>query len=336
MRVAVVGVGVMGRNHARVYSEMDDVELVGVVDADPVAAARVAQRFRAPAYADLAALLAEAQPQAISVAVPTSLHCSVAQQVIESGVHVLVEKPIASSVPEGQALIAAAERHSVVLAIGHVERFNPAVVELKRRLETGDLGRVFQIFVRRVGPFPPRVKDVGVTVDLATHDLDVMCHLVGARVIRLYAETEQRVHTEHEDLLSGLLRFADGTVGILDINWLVPTKIRQLTVVGERGMFHVDYLTQTLRFYENETAREGWESLQVLRGVTEGNMIQLRIVQREPLRVELEAFIAAARGRSSTIVTGAEGLRALHLAERLRESGRMGQVIAEPDLALAA
>ena len=332
MRAAVIGVGSMGRNHARLYNEIDGVELVGVADADPAVAARVAQQFKVPAYTDFAALLDETRPQAVSVAVPTSLHREVAGLAIERGVHVLVEKPIASTVAEGRELIAVAQQRGVVLAVGHVERFNPAVIELKRRLDAGELGRVFQVFARRVGPFPPRIRDVGVTIDLATHDLDVIGHLVGARVTRLYASTEQRIHATHEDMLTGLLHFADGTVGVLDINWLVPTKIRQLSVIGERGMFQVDYLTQTLRFYENETAHEGWEPLQVLRGVTEGNMIQLRVAQREPLRVELETFLAAVRGEPPAIVTGAEGLRALHLAEKLRESGRSGQAIVEPDL----
>lgn len=322
----------MGRNHARLYNEIEGVELVGVADADPVIVARVAGQFKVPAYTDCAALLDETHPQVVSIAVPTSLHRAVAELAIERGIHVLVEKPLASTVAEGRELIAAAQQQGIVLAVGHVERFNPAVTELKRRLDAGELGRVFQIFARRVGPFPPRIRDVGVTIDLATHDLDVMGHLINARVARLYASTQQRIHAQHEDMLVGLLHFADGTVGVLDVNWLVPTKIRQLSVIGERGMFQVDYLTQTLRFYENATAYDGWEPLQILHGVTEGNIIQLRVTQREPLRVELEAFLAAVRGESQAIVTGAEGLRALHLAEKLRESGRTGQVIVDPDL----
>jgi predicted dehydrogenase len=120
--------------------------------------------------------------------------------------------------------------------VGHVERYNPAVVELKRRLDAGELGRIFEIVARRKGPFPDRVRDVGVVMDLAAHDLDVMWYLTGAEVTRVYAETAQRVHESHEDLLLGTLRFSDGILGVLDINWLTPTKIRELSVIGERGM----------------------------------------------------------------------------------------------------
>ena len=137
------------------------------------------------------------------------------------------------------------------LTVGHIERFNPAVVELQARLRAGELGRVFQVHARRVGPFPERVRDVGVVLDLAPHDIDVMRFLLDSEVARVQAETEQRINTEHEDMLAGVLRFANGVVGVLDINWLTPTKIRELSVLGERGMFVVDYLARELTFYEN-------------------------------------------------------------------------------------
>ena len=122
-----------------------------------------------------------------------------------------------------------------MLTVGHIERFNPAIRELRRRLAAGELGRIFQIHATRLGPFPARIRDVGVVVDLAPHDLDVMRYLVGSEPIRLYAETERRIHTEHEDLFIGIMKFANGVVGMLDINWLTPTKRRTLTVTGERG-----------------------------------------------------------------------------------------------------
>jgi predicted dehydrogenase len=211
--------------------------------------------------------------------------------------------------------------------IGHIERFNPAVMALRDRLADGELGRVFQVDARRQGPFPARVQDVGVVIDLAVHDLDVMRFVTGSEIKRVYAETERRIHSSHEDLLSGLVRLEDGTVGTLAINWLTPTKIRELYVTGELGMFRVDYLTQDLYFFENASAPvEEWP-IRVLRGVSEGKMIRHVVAKREPLRVEQEAFLSAVRGEAPIPVTGRDGLRALELAKAVVTSGLKHQVV---------
>ena len=299
MRTAVIGVGSMGRNHARVYWELPGVELVGVADADPSAAANVARRYNTRAYSDYRQMLDEQHPQAVTVAVPTSGHAEVALEVIARGIHLLVEKPIAANLAEGQAMIAAAEAAGVTLMIGHIERFNPAVIALKEQLAQGALGQVFQLDAHRQGPFPTRINDVGVVIDLAVHDLDIFRYVSGSEIVRVYAEIQQRVHTTREDLVQAVVRMASGAVGSLAINWLTPTKIRLLTVLGERGMFQVDYLTQDLYFYQNATAAGGdWDTLRVLRGVSEGQMTRPVIAKKEPLRAELEAFLAAA-GKSA-------------------------------------
>lgn len=328
LKVAVIGVGAMGGNHARVYSELPGVELVGVADSDAAAAQATARRYGGESYSDYRRLLDEQQPDAVTLAIPTIDHLEVALQVIQRGIHLLIEKPIAYSVEEGKQIIAAAEEAGIRLMVGHIERFNPAVVALKERLAKGELGRVFQIDARRQGPFPARVKDVGVVIDLAVHDLDVMRYITGAEIIRVFAETEHRIHSTREDLLSGLIRLDDGTVGTLTINWLTPTKIRELYVTGECGMFRVDYLTQDLYFFENATASGAeWETLRVLRGVSEGRMIRHVVAKKEPLRAELEAFIAAIRGQIPVPVTGLDGLKALALAQAIVTSGLEHRVI---------
>jgi UDP-N-acetylglucosamine 3-dehydrogenase len=322
LKVAVIGVGAMGRNHARVYSEMPDVELAGVADADEQAAQAVARWLNTRAYVNYLEMLDEQKPQAVTIAVPTVDHLSVGLEAIQRQTHVLIEKPIASDVKEGQQIIAAAEQAGVQLMVGHIERFNPAVTALRERLANGELGRVFQIDARRQGPFPARVKDVGVVIDLAVHDLDVIRYVSGAEIVRVYAETERRIHSTREDLLAGLVRLDNGAVGTLTINWLTPTKIRELHVTGERGMFRVDYLTQDLYFYENaEAASGGWDTLRVLRGVSEGQMTRYVVAKKEPLRAELEAFVAAARGERSSAVSGRDGLIALELAQAVAASG---------------
>lgn len=327
LKVAVIGVGSMGRNHARVYADMPDVDLVGVADLDETATAEVARRYGGRVYRDYRELLDVERPDAITVAVPTVDHLEIALAVVERGIPLLIEKPIAAHVAEGQQIIAAAERASVPLMIGHVERFNPAVIALKEHLAAGELGRVFQIDAHRQGPFPARVKDVGVVIDLAVHDLDVMRYVTGSDVARVYAETERRIHSHHEDLLSGLVRLEDGAVGTLTINWLTPTKIRELYVTGEQGMFRVDYLTQDLYFFENATAPTGDWQFRFLRGVSEGRMIRHVISKREPLRLEQEAFLAAVRGHSPIPITGQDGLRALELAQAIVTSGLEHRVV---------
>jgi UDP-N-acetylglucosamine 3-dehydrogenase len=328
IRTAVIGTGAMGRNHVRLYHDLSDSDLIAVADSDSVAAEAVARRHGVRFYTDYKAMLDTEEIHALSICVPTTLHLQVAAEVIRRGIHVLIEKPIAASVDEGQEIIDLARDQEVVCLVGHVERFNPAVVELKRRLDQGELGRTFEIVARRKGPFPVRIRDVGVVLDLAAHDLDVMWYLTGAEVTRVYAETAQRVHKSQEDMLSGLLRFSDDTVGVLDINWLTPTKIRELSVIGERGMFQVNYLTQDLFFFENADAGEVWDHLSILRGVGEGRMIRHVVGRREPLLTELEAFLATVRGAKVPVVSAEDGLRALRLARAIVKSGVENRPIA--------
>ena len=328
IKVAVIGVGSMGRNHARVYSELPEAELVAVADADGQVADKVASQFGVKAYADYQQMLEVECPQAVSIAVPTALHEEVATAALKAGAHVLVEKPIAATLEEGQRLIELAKRMNRQLMVGHIVRFNPAMQALKQKLADGDLGRIFQIFCRRAGPFPARIRDVGVVVDLAPHDVDIMRFLTGLDPIRVFAETERQIHTDHEDLLWGMLRFPDSVVGSLEINWLTPTKIREVLVLGERGLFRVDDLTQDLYFYENAQANGTmWPALQTLKGVSEGSMTRYALQRYEPLKAELQAFLKAVEEGAAVPVSGEDGLAALRLALALVESGQTHRVI---------
>jgi predicted dehydrogenase len=341
LRAAVIGVGAMGQHHARVYAQMSGTQLVALADLNTEASAQVARTYRLPVYDDHCQMLQDARPEVVTVAVPTEFHCQVALDALRAGCHVLVEKPIAATEVQGLQLIEEADRQGRKLMVGHIVRFDPAVQALKERLEAGELGRIFEIRCRRLGPFPARVRDVGVVIDLATHDLDLMRHLSGQEAIRVYAETEQKIHSAHEDILVGTVRLGDGTIGILDINWLTPSKIRELTVTGERGMFLIDHLTQDLYFYENaETNGQAqlphgattmrWSAISHLRGVSEGRMIRYPIQKYEPLKAELESFVQAIVDDSPVPVTGQDGLAALRLAQALVESGREGRSITFP------
>jgi predicted dehydrogenase len=328
MKVAVIGAGAMGRNHARIYAEISGVELVGVADADGTVAEGVARRNGTRSYTEYLRMLDEEKPDAVTIAVPTVDHFTVAMQTIQRGIHLLIEKPIAFTVDEGERMTAAAKAADVQLMVGHIERFNPAVIALKERLAQGELGRVFQIDARRQGPFPARIRDIGVVIDLAVHDLDIMRYVSNAEITRVFAETERRIHSTREDLVSGLVRLDNGAVGSLTINWLTPTKIRELYVTGECGMFYVNYITQDLCLYENATATGGnWDTMQMLRGVSEGRMIRYVVAKQEPLRAEIEAFLAAVRGEIPVPVTGVDGLKALALAQAVVTSGIENRVV---------
>jgi UDP-N-acetylglucosamine 3-dehydrogenase len=332
LRAGVIGLGMMGRNHVRVWDEeVAGVELVAVADPDPAAVQRATAGRRARGYDDLDRMLADEQLDVISVVAPTSLHRPVALAALEAGVNVLVEKPIAATREEALEMMSAADRAGRMLTVGHIERFNPAIRELRRRLDANELGRIFQIHATRLGPFPARIRDVGVVVDLAPHDLDIMRFLIGSEPVRIYAETERRIHTEHEDLFNGMIKFANGVVGVLDINWLTPTKRRTLTVTGERGMYVADYIAQDLVFYANQDAPDTWinpgAGVQVS-SVAEGEMTRRAIQRREPLVVELEEVARAIREGGPPPVAPRDAMIALLLARKMVESAETGSVLA--------
>lgn len=327
-KVAVIGVGSMGRNHARVYWELPNADLVGVVDINEEIATSIANRYNTTAYTDYRKMLDEQHPDAVTICVPTSKHLEIALEVIQRGIHLLIEKPIAFNIEEGKKIIAAAKKSDVKLMVGHIERFNPAVIALKKHLAAHELGHVYQVNVNRQGPLPIRINDVGVVIDLAVHDLDIIRYVTDCEIVRIYAETQSGIHSQYEDMMSGLMRLSDGTIGSLLINWITPTKIRELFVTGNFGMFKVDYLTQDLYFYENSFMNASqWDNLGLLRGVHEGRMIRYHVDKREPLRSEQESFLAAVQDDASLVVSGQDGLRALELAEAIVTSGKEHQII---------
>lgn len=336
LKAAVIGVGSMGYNHVRVYREMEnEVELVGVEDHDPQTASKVGARFGVPAFTDFRKLLDEAQPDLVSLAVPTSLHYEIGKELIERGVHVLIEKPITSTLEQGEELIELAKRENITLAVGQIERFNPAVMELRRRLQQRMAGTVYKIQAERLSPYPSRIQDAGVVIDLASHDIDLFRYLMSEPITRLYGEILRTINSDREDAFNGLLRFQGGAMGVLDVNWITPTKVRRLTVTGARGMFRCDLLSQELYFYENESGPSQWDTFSILRGVSEGNVLGIRIQRHEPLAAQLSDFVAAVRDRRPPTVTGEDGLETLRIALEFVHSGQQMTVIGNGKPALA-
>ena len=326
LRIGLAGLGSMGRNHLRILSNRPDIRLVAIADpvAGPLAAAVAASG--AQGFDEPLAMIAEAELDALVIAAPTTSHVPLALAAIERDIAVLVEKPLAESAEEGERIVTTARRRGVPVQVGHVERFNPAVLELGRLLKEGWLSSIYSIASRRAGPFPARIRDVGVTIDLATHDADILSWIAGERPSRVYAETAQRIHASHEDLLFGLLHFPSGATGMLDVNWLTPAKRRQLVVVGEEGMFELDYLTQRLTF----TRASDTTNPRLIGGyapIFEGDVVELPVVSGEPLAAEIEAFLGVVRDGGRPIVDAEDGLWAVAIATSLLTAAATGRAV---------
>jgi predicted dehydrogenase len=315
----------MGRNHLRVLSSRGDCRLVAIADPVAEALSAAAASTGAQPFAEPMAMIEEAELDALVVAAPTTAHLPLALAAIERDIPVLVEKPLAATVDDGVRIHGAARARGVPVQVGHVERFNPAVLELGRLLQAGWLSTIYSIASRRAGPFPARIRDVGVTVDLATHDVDILSWIAGERPRRVYAELAQRIHADHEDLLFGLLHFPSGTTGMLDVNWLTPAKRRQLVVVGEEGMFELDYLTQRLTF-----TRANADAPRLIGGFAptfEGDVAELPVANAEPLAAEIEAFLGVVRNGGRPVVDVEDGLWAVGIANALLEAAAAGQPV---------
>lgn len=313
-RGAVLGLGMMGRHHARLLQSLPDVTFAGAVDPGGDGHRAVADPHLV--FGSTAELLERGRPDFAVVAVPTEEHLPAVRELAVAGVHVLVEKPLAATSGEARELIAAIRAGGVRGAVGHVERCNPALLRLREMLAERAIGDVFLIATERVGPFPSRVRDVGVVKDLATHDLDLVRWIGGSPVQRVAAEVQHRMGRDHEDLVLATGRLESGTTFNCAVDWLSPTKVRRTRVLGSEGMLVADTLTADLTLFRNgETASE-WDSARALRGVAEGDMTRFALARREPLLVELEEFVRYAAGDDTArVVTLEEGLQVVELAE---------------------
>jgi predicted dehydrogenase len=299
LRVGVIGVGVMGSNHARVLAELPGVEFVGVADPDRIQAHSVAQALGCAEFSDFETLL-DAGVEAVTIAAPTHVHQEIALACIARGVHVLVEKPIASTIEEGRAIVAAARRAGATLMVGHVERFNPAVQAIKDALRGED---ILSIAITRVGPFPPRMSNVGVVIDLAVHDIDLIRWFTDSEIIEVQPQLSSAV-AEREDIALLQFRTASGVLAHINTNWLTPFKARDVQVATRRKYVMADLLTRQV------TECFGFQPDGAY------SMRHLPVGHAEPLRAEIAAFVAAVRSGTTPAVTGEEGVASLEIAMR--------------------
>ncbi len=297
LRVGVVGAGVMGTNHARVLAGLPGVELVGIVDPLPAHRTRALEIVGCPTFATLEEMLA-AGPDAVTIAAPTHLHRDVALACIARKIHVLVEKPIASSVEEGNEIVTAARNAGVTLMVGHVERFNPAVAAIKQAIKDEE---ILSIAITRVGPFPPRMSNVGVVIDLAVHDIDLIRWFTESDIVDVQPQLASAV-AEREDIALLQFRTASGVLAHINTNWLTPFKARSVTVATRGKYVQGDLLTrQVTECFGFQ--RDGSYSMR-----------HLSVGHDEPLRAELVAFLDAVRTGNAPAVTGDEGVASLEIA----------------------
>jgi UDP-N-acetylglucosamine 3-dehydrogenase len=294
IKVAVVGVGAMGRHHARIYSQLDGVELVGIADLNRETAEKIAKEYNCRTYTDYKEMILKEKPDAVSIAVPTVHHRNVALFAIEHGLNVLIEKPIAHTVDAAKEIEEKAAEKGVILMVGHIERFNPAIRELKKVIEGGALGEVKAMSARRVGPFTNRITDVGVIVDVGVHDIDIMSYLFNDAITGVYTSAGD-CHGATETYAMMMLRFSRGGTGIIETNRLTPRKIRELTVTGTKAVAVADYLEQKLTIHN-------------------GGTVQVEVQKVEPLMAELKHFIECVTEKKKPLVNGIEGIHALEVA----------------------
>ncbi|MFB9659316.1 Gfo/Idh/MocA family oxidoreductase [Glycomyces mayteni] len=323
LRAGLIGLGAMGRNHARVLHALEGVELVAV--ADPVAAA--SSLPSGVRLVETVEQLIELGLDYAVVACPTVHHEPIGLALAEAGVHALIEKPLAHTAEASTRLADAFEAKGLVGAVGHIERFNPAIASLRERLSAGELGEILQVVTRRQGPFPGRIADVGVVKDLATHDIDLTGFVTGQRYASVSARTVSRSGRPHEDMVSAVGVLENGVIANHSVNWLSPFKERTTVVTGDRGCFIADTLTADLTFYANGIEANEWEALSNFRGVSEGDMIRYAIRKREPLLVEHEQFRDAILGKSNDIVDLRMGAATVAVSESILHSAATGETV---------
>lgn len=291
LRVAVIGAGNMGKNHLRNYFAMDEAELVGLADINPETK-KLAKEFKAAFFTDYKKMLDELKPEAVSIVVPTPFHAEVAGEVIQRGIHCLLEKPIASTVKEAQLLTALAQKQKVVFTVGHIEHYNPLIVELKRLLDKKTIGKITSIVCKRVGGFPAVEPKTDVIIDLAVHDIGIMSYLLNQKPKAVHSHGSRTHHSKKVDSAEILIDYGNAS-GFVQANWLTPVKIRTIAVTGSEGYVEGNYITQELQYYKHNMAhKKDNDFAAFVKAMGEPETKVIKVKFQEPLMIELKAFLA--------------------------------------------
>lgn len=314
LRVGLAGLGVMGKHHLRILSQLDGVDLVRVYDTESQSIPASSDTKFVSSFDELL----KADIDYCVVSAPTSTHFEIGLQLASYGIHALIEKPITTTAIEARKLIEAFAKKNLIGGVGHVERFNPAIQAMREKIAEGLLGDIFQIATRRQGPFPARISDVGVVKDLATHDIDLTMWVMQDDYESISSQTGHRSGRQNEDLLVAVGKLKSGVIVNHLVNWLSPFKERNVSVIGSNGALVADTLTSDLTFFENGMQTDSWVGIATFRGTSEGAVTRYSLNKIEPLLAEHLAFRDAVRNReTSGIVTLQQGLNTLKIADRL-------------------
>ncbi len=319
MKTGIIGVGSMGKNHARVNSEMG--VLAGIADSDEATARPLAERFGVEYFSDYREMLASVD--AITVATPTVTHFKIAMDAINAGKHVLVEKPICPTLQEAEDLVKAAEDAGIVLAVGQIERHNPVVKFARESIEQGSFGDIVSISARRVSTFPGRISDVGVLLDLGIHDIDVTRYLAQSPVKSVYALGGKRQNDKFEDHANVLLEFENGIMGYVEVNWLTPMKVRKLSITCLENYVELDYIKQSADISSSQVSGK-LDTSDLYRLPIEFDIRHVSLKKQEPLKNEHEDFIRAIETKTQPLISGRDGMETLRVCQAALESIKQG------------
>ena len=305
VRVGVIGTGGWGKNHVRVLNELQC--LSAICDADQQRADTFSKNFHVPGYTSLDAMLKNEKLDAVTICTPASTHFQIATQALAAGVHAFVEKPMTTTVKDGEALIQAAKEANRFITVGFIERFNPPITALKQMITEGKLGETILLEFHRENRRGLNISDVGIVKDASVHDIDTACWLFGEVPKVVYARVGAvRVPMEHEDFATILLGFSGQRTAFLVTNWITPHRVRTLSAVFSGGVVDVDFVTQQTSIHEGSATT-----------------VPIRPVQ-EPLMLELKGFVDAVREKRQPLVTGWDGLNVLRVADAALASSSSG------------
>jgi predicted dehydrogenase len=311
LRAGLIGFGMMGKNHARILSTLEGVDLVAIADTDKT----YHDESGKVKFVRNVEEIISCNLDYCFVAVPTALHEKVGMQLAEASVPTMMEKPLADNYASALRITEEFERRDLIGAVGHIERYNASIVQAKKRINNGDIGDIYQVATRRQNPFPKRVLDVGVVRDLATHDIDLTMWITGQDYTEVNSQVMSLPGRDHEDLVSINARMSGGTIANHLINWISPYKERLTVITGSKGAFVCDTLTSDLTFYSNQSTENDWIELANFRGSSEGDVIKFSFAKPEPLRREHESFRDAILGKDCEIVSMRQGLSVIKVSD---------------------
>jgi UDP-N-acetylglucosamine 3-dehydrogenase len=326
LKIGVIGTGSMGKNHIRVCSEKEGMELVGLVDQNVTLAETIAKRFSIKAFKDYKEMMPKID--AAIIATPTSTHHQIALDLLNHGKHVLVEKPISNTINQAEELVTTAEKEHLILAVGHIERHNPSVKFVKDALTEKKFGELITLTSRRVSNFPNRIKDIGVMMDLGIHDIDIM-HFLAGDVKSVYAKAGKfNKDITYEDYANIILNFENDKCGIIEVNWLTPMKVRKMFLTCSENFVEINYIDQSVTI--SSSSFRTINEMDLYHVPIEYNVNKVSLEKREPLKNELDDFLTAIHTHHPALATGEDGLTALKIAEAATTSYKTGAEVIIP------